>query len=382
MSLVDTSLAHFPPWHLCNNAGASLAFNSGAISLALIGRIPKTGTIVNVHYRTSAISAPVMTQRAELRTVNATTGVQDAAGSLYGGSTSITVTDAAITTGNKTAAVNASATAGEVFAFVLDTSSYTSGSFTIRTTNGSYLGSAASGRNFAFPYRVTSGVKDTGGNPWQAVVLEYSGGEFVQVMGVNNWVGDATSQAVTNSGTVRVGNAFTPPTPRRAVGMYMDGLFTGGIVLRVRLASDDSILATVTPDKDILSYATSGQDQFVFDSGTQLSLAAGVGLYLTMEGTDATGGTLNGLTAGVSQAMLGAVSGGQNCYGVTHNGAAYTTYLTANNVRRYGIGLITDQEDDGTGGGGGDTVTREPTVSAMISNSVSKDLILVNGIPL
>lgn len=359
MSLVDAPLAHFPPWHLCGNSSASIVFDAIATNsdmIATVFEIPKTGTLDKIHYRVSTSTSPNLTLRTELRTVNAATGIPDAAGSLYGSSTSITSVNP--TTGNKTAAVNATVTAGDVVAAVWDLSAFTSGSINLRSTNGSYLGSAATGRNFSFPYRVTGNspsapAKDTGGNPLQAFMLEYSGGVFVPIMGINGWVGDATTQSVTNSGTVRVGNAYRPPTPRRAVGIYMDGLFTGGIVLRLRLASDDSVLATATPDKDILAYATAGQAQFMFDAGATVTLSAGTDYYITMEGTDATGGTLHGLTAGVSQAMLGAVSGGQNCYGVTHNGSAYTTYLSADNVRRYGIGLITDQEDDGTGGGGG-----------------------------
>ncbi|MEG7660791.1 hypothetical protein, partial [Listeria monocytogenes] len=82
--------------------------------------------IDKIHYRIVSTASPVLTHRIELRTV--TSGSPSAAGVLYGSSTSIT--DAAVTAGNKTAAVNANSgvTIGDVAAIVFDLSAYTSGS--------------------------------------------------------------------------------------------------------------------------------------------------------------------------------------------------------------------------------------------------------------
>jgi hypothetical protein len=78
-----------------------------------------------------------------------------------------------------------------------------------------------------------------------------------------------------------------------------------------------------------------------------VTLTPGTAYYVTFEGGDASGGTIYFLQNAPSNAMLDIMPGGKNCYGVTYNGS----YTTANTTR-YALGLITDQEDDGTGGGG------------------------------
>lgn len=357
MSLVNSDIAFYPAYHSTLASTSEYTFDAIATNsdlLALVFQIPKTGTLSKIHYRVGAKTSPLMTHRIELRTVNTSTGIPDAAGTLYGSSTSITVdasTYAANT--NYTAAVAATATVGDIVAVVSDLSAFTSGSFGLVRRVSSWMGDPpSSGRSLSFPYEVTANspsaaIKNTGGNPPQGFVLEYSGGEFVPIRGLNSWVGSLATTTLSSSATVRAGNYFVPRSPRRAVGIYSDSLFTGGVVYRLRKVSDDSILATATPDKDVLAYSTIGNNYFTFDSGTTVTLDISTAYYITMEATDTTGGSIPYLGSGVSQAMLDVCPGGQNFYGVTYASGSYTAYLTANAVRRYGIGLLTDQEDNG-----------------------------------
>jgi len=362
MTLVATKITPFPHIHKVNNSNTAFTFDAIATNsdtLALVFQIPKTGTISNIHYRVVGVTSPVMTHRCELRTVDAATGLPNAAGTLYGSSSSITV-DASTYSANTNynAAVNAStATAGDVAAIVFDLSAFTSGSFTQMQQVSAFLGDAggaASERAASLPYTVTGNspsapTKNTNGYPLQCAVLEYSTGEFVPIVGINSWVGASTGHTIETPGTVRAGNYFIPRTKRRAVGMYCECSFQAIIYLRLRLASDDSVLATCTLDPDIAATGNASTIYAVFDAGATVTLTVGTAYYLTIEARDATGMTVPYLGSGLSLAMLDVCPGGQDCYGVTHNGTSYTSYTSANAVRRYGIGLLTDQEDDGTG---------------------------------
>ena len=357
MALVSTDIGLFPPPYLGTVAtGSTFTFDTSTDVLAIIFQVPFTGTLSNVHYRIATVASPVMTHRIEIRTVDATTGKPSAANTLYGSSTTITVdasTYAAAT--NYTAAVNATgATAGDLAAIVFDLSAFTSGNFTQQESKLS-VWAAQLARASAFPYQMTNTAASDvlAADFMSCLALEYSGTVFYPIYPGIGFVGTTTSTTSTSNGaTRRAGNAFTPLTPRRARGIYAIADIDGATTLTLRLASDDSILATATPDKDVRGSASNAPQWFMFDSGATYTLAAGTGYYVTMNGTDATGGVLYGFNNGVSQAMLGASPGGTNCFGVTHNGTAYTNLTTANAVTRYHIGLITDQEDNGVGAGG------------------------------
>lgn len=361
MALVAAPLDYMPALPFPIPAGAgNFTFDASTDLLALVFQIPKTGTIDAVHYRVTGVTSPVMTHRISLQTVSATTGLPDGSGSLYGSSTAITV-DASTYGANTNyeAAVNCTgATKGDVAALVFDLSAFTSGSFTQYKGPGDFLGGPRSSGNTkpVFPYE----VQNTTGSPakfgfgctFTAYALEYSGGEFVPIGVGFSVVGTAISTTASNSGTTRAGNRYRPVAKRRACGIWCTAGIGGNVLLRLRLQSDDSILATATVDKDqVMSGAALYHDRF-FDSGATVQLTPGTDYYITLEGNDATGGDLLGFGNIVSVASLRSLTADENCYGVTYAGS-YTSYTTANAVRRYNIGLITDQEDDGTGGGGG-----------------------------
>jgi len=359
MSLVDAPRSLFPakPWALSNAIPVNFTFDASTDRMVAVFQILKSGTVDKVHYRINAVTSPVMTHRIELRTVDATTGLPSAAGTLYGSSTSITVDASTYAAGtNYTAAINATVTAGDLVALVFDLSAYTSGSFTQLDRIGPYLGDAASSnRQSLVPYGIRNTAASDALNTFMpgGFLLEYASSTFHPVVPTYlNMVGTSSSVAVTNSGTTRRGNKFTPTVPRRAIGIYATLDLDGSVTLTLRLASDGSLLATATPDKDVRG-STSVTDGFwLFDAGATYNLAAGTAYYIGVEGQDATGATVYYHTA-PSAGALGCMPGGTNCFGFTYAGS----YSDANTTI-YALGLITDQEDDGTGGGSGGSLAR------------------------
>lgn len=361
MALVATSLGEFPP-RMGNspiNTASAFTFDGSADSLALIFRVPVNGTLDNVHYR--VVSDPgtlTATIRVELRTVDVTTGFPSAAGTLYGSSTSITkavtLGDTIAANTNYAAAVAATAmVAGETAAIVLDFSAYTTGSYTSMWVPGQPLIGSPAGRVAQMPYCVTNtGAGQALDTNVPDFLLEYSGGVFVPIDGYFQWLGTRTAYTVTTSGTTRRGNKFTPVTPRRAVGFYVAIDLDDDILLQLRLASDDSVLATATLDKDIKSSISPTQGWYRFDATggaqTTVNLTAGTAYYVLATGAGATGSIIYAFEGMPSNSALAACPGGINNFGV-----AYAGTYTETNTSRYDIGLITDREDDGTGSGGG-----------------------------
>jgi hypothetical protein len=319
-----------------NSSTGTFTFDGSADLNAVVFHIPATGTISNVHYRIASVTSPVLTLRTELRTVDVTTGLPNAAGTLYGSSTSITVANP--TTGNKTAAVNCTgATAGDLVALVFDLSAYTSGSFTF---SDSICNSTVQGGSVSqiFPYS----VRNTTGSTAVAVLslndfaLEY-GTQTYYPLEFSAICGSATSGTVANSGTTRRGNRFRALMPMRASGMYVFGDLDGDCLLRLRLASDDSILATATVDKDVRGGTGRGWHKWLFDSVATVSLTAGVDYYALLEGNSATTSAIYFLQNIPNTNQLNQLSGQNTCYGTSYAGS-----YTDSNATRYAVGILYD----------------------------------------
>lgn len=357
MALVSTDIQAFPQivvGYGGNNAAQT--FDASTDLIFAVFQIPATGTLANVHYRVVANTAMTATLRIELRTLDTTTGLPNAAGTLYGSSTSITTTTFTANT-NFTAAVNATgATRGDMVALVFDLSAYTSGSFTLLTRATDMLafsGSATGISNVPYQGANTTGATALAQWGFNGFGIEYGTDTYYPLYEGFTIVGTAGTATVSNSGTTRRGNIFRPKTPRRACGMVVFADLDGDALLRLRLASDDSILATATVDKDVRGTTAQQAARFLFDSSATVTLAAGTDYYMLLEGNSATSCTMNTIINIPEQAMLDMLPGGQNCYGVSYAGS-YSTATTT----RYAIGLLTDQEDDGTGGSSGGGMVR------------------------
>lgn len=324
----------------------TFTFDGATDLLAVVLHVPATGTIANVHYNVNTASTPSLTLRTELRTVSATTGQPNAAGTLYGSSTSITVANP--TTGNKTAAVNATAaTAGDLCAVVWDLSAFTSGSFTLSQALGNTVYLGATG----FPYAVrnTTGTTALASLVMNCFALEYSGSVYYPLE-TSCVVATSATQNV-NTTTPRAGNLFTAPAPLRACGMYAIGGSEAVVdcSLELRDGVSDTVLATCTIDKD--QVMTGSQQHFrFFDSRSTVNLTKGSTYRaLLRQDTSASSDNLRYLTSIPANAQLGQLSGGANCYGTRYNGSTYTD----TNTDRLGIGIIYDGVDDGAGGAAG-----------------------------
>ncbi len=349
MTMVTVPLSLFPR-ETVGGSGANFTFDTSTDVMAIIFQIPATGTISAVHYRVNGVSSPVMTHRVELRTVDATTGLPSAAGTLYGSSTSITVNAATYGAAtNYTAAVNATgATAGDIAALVFDLSAFTSGSFTQTQRWGSVFQQTGIFTQ-AFPYQMTNTAASDvlAACSTNAFALEYGSDTYYPIFGINACVATATvvTNTVSNSGVTRRGNRIRSPIPRRICGIWIDGDLDGDCFLRARLAADDSILATATLDKDIRGIAGSGTQCRLFDAGATFSMAAGADYYALLEGNSATTDAIFSIATVPENAQLDQLDGGKFTYGTSYN-SGYSDVSTS----RYGIGFVYDQLSDGAGG--------------------------------
>ena len=362
MSLVATDIGFFPSLPLVTNTGASpsiFTFDASADLLALVCQVPKTGTISKVHYRILTNGGTcTATHRIELRTVDVTTGLPNAAGTLYGSSSTVSV-GLVLGVGytantNVTAAVNATAaTAGDLVAVVFDFSAYTTGSFTMLEALGRMI-YGNNNRLSSFPYvvRNTTGSAAKATDFPNAFIFEYSDGTYLSPVIGGAWVGTGASYTFSSSAAIRrVGNKFTPRTKRRAIGINWNGDMDGGVIARIRSTADDSVLAeSTTPDSDVRGTNTQNGYTFLFDAGATLTMNAGTAYRVLVEGGNTTSSNIIGLATAPAAAALGAMPGGQNCFLCTHDGTSYDDTVTTSRAE---ITVITDQEDDGTGGGGG-----------------------------
>lgn len=329
-----------------SGSSANATFDTSTDVLSVIFQIPATGTLSNIHYRIVSVSSPSMTHRIELRTVDGTTGKPNAAGTLYGSSSSVTVSAATYAANtNYTATVNATATAGDVVALVFDLSAFTSGSFNQLMRFGGQLDGGVG----QFPYQMTNTAAADVLAVLQinAFALEY-GADTYYPLNFTALVGTVAQVTVSNSGVTRRGNRLRSAVPRRACGIWIEGDLDGDCFLRLRKQSDDSVLATVTVDASDRASGTAGKFEYLFDGGTTFNLVAGTDYYVLVEGNSATTDGIYLLSNVPENAQLDGLSGGKNTYGTSYN-AGYTDV----NTSRYSIGIIYDGLDDGAGGSGG-----------------------------
>lgn len=346
MSLVAIGAPFAYPDFVPTFGSAHSTFTFDALNdlTSTVFKIPASGNIDNIHFRVVSVSSPVLTLSISVQTVTAA-GL--ASGTNY--KTHTTVTLANPTTGNKSANVAITgAVAGDEVCIVIKCTAYTSGSATIIYG----FGSTTTALNY--PYRTANtgaGEAVAALNGIAAFSAEYASAAFhpaVQSGGAMICAGRNTA-TVNNSGTTRRGNIIRPPMKCRASGIWASADTDGGCTFNLRLGSDGSQVtgAVVTPVTAVRAAQTLGTFFYPFDAGATAELTAGTDYYVDIEGTDATNSTITLIDNIPAVAHLDQLSGGQNCYGVTYAGS----YVAANTTR-YAIGLMIDQLDDGSGGGG------------------------------
>lgn len=342
--LTNFSLTAYPDTIAVNCAPAVTAqtFDAVTDTFSFIFRIPASGNIDNVHYRVSASTTPSLTLAVSVQTVDPATGKPT--GTNYKGHT--TVSSANPTTGNKVANVAiVGAVAGNEVAIVFALSAYTSGSIALQTNFG--VGMSTQVRS-AYPYQMSNTAAADVLAAWTglgSVALEYAGALYYQIValsGTGMLVGTTSSSVVTSAGTTRRANIVRPPVSCRCVGMWAQADVDGGVTFNLRDALTDTVLATATPDSDVRGLTTVDTYFYPWDAAATVNLTAGKDYYVTIEGTDVTGGTIYFIQNIPAVAQLDQISGGRNCYGFTYAGS-----WVAANTTRYMLGLILDQFDNG-----------------------------------
>lgn len=337
MSLVACGIQFWPRYPSAdyNTATGSITFDAAGDLLASMFQAPVTGTINKIHYYINSNSAFTGSIEISIQTVSATDGK-------VSGAVGTTVTKSAtFTAGFYSETVDASVTAGTIYAILLKVSAYTSGSCTIST--GQPVNNTT-----AFPYRSTS----TGGTDTLAVArspahsIEYTGGLFYEMPGEMICHSGRTAVNVSTTNPTSRGNIFRIPYSVRAIGIWAI-TDADDEVMRLRDSTGTAITsARCSPDKDQRGASLGGWSLYMFDAAFTTTLAANTDYIVSHDGVSATTNYCMQITV-PSNAHLDQLPGGAGCYGYTLSSGTWS----AANTTRYAIGIIYDQID--TGGGGG-----------------------------
>lgn len=303
---------------------------------AFIIAIPKSGTVSKIGFKTGTVTTS-QTLRVSLQTVDAATG--NPTGTLYGGSTAGTQASPASNTYYTVSfGTGATAVKGNIVAVVIEFDS-TIGNLNIDTVATIYANS--------FPYcnhYTTSWTKNTN---IPLVALEYSDGSYADCGGYPT---SAVTYLSWNSGSTPDERAlrFSLPFPSRLKGVWFRGSVAGN--MDIVLYQGTTVLISQSIDKDQTNQ--SGRyNKFYFN--TTYNLAANTVYRLSLKPTTVTNISVFTEFSFASQAILDSIDGGQQFYYSYRTDAGAWTDDT---TKRYFMGLILDQFDDGTAVGGGGIV--------------------------
>lgn len=322
-----------------------MTFDAGTDALALITRIPETGTLTAIEFHTGTVSAAGATFSIRVETVD---GSGLPSGTLaYTNANGTVVVNTTDDNSWMSVSLNSgsgvSVTQGDLVAIVLGVSSGTpntvivnSSPTSIQTLTGSY------------PYLVlnTTGsyAKSTNGNP-APFALSY-GGTYVGCNGASV-VNGTSATAIGNDNEVAL--RFFWPVGVRVIGgrAYLINV-TAGADFTIRLCnSSGTALATVSIDGDVTSGATvDGWYDWTFSSSVDLS--ASTEYFMSIHQTTANSLTVLQATF-ASNAYMAAFQSGQSMYLGTRTGGSGSFSTTTTTMPM--IQLICDGVDDGLGGG-------------------------------
>ena len=330
---------------------SSYLLSASGDKAAFIAQVPVSGTITQVGFRTGTVTTGD-TLKVGLETVSATTG--HPTGTAYGGSTTTTVVVADVDD-NKWFVANigdATATAGDLFAVVIEFNSYVAGNLNIVRADANNWTSLLSSYNDRF---AAAAWTKAGGFP--IFTLDY-GGTYYPVTNVLPAAGlnDESFNSGTDPGDER-GNIVQVPYKCRVVGAWWYGDINDNATIKLYDTDGSTVLASYTQDVDQQSSSTTGIKFVRFSTfggscstpGCVLSVASNYRLTLLPGST--TNSSLGSLDvdATVGAAMMGAMRGGQNIHYTSRTDAGAWSQTT---TRRAMIGLLIDQLDDGASAGG------------------------------
>lgn len=355
---------HFPAVNRMPFIGANEA-GSFINGWALDGASKKVGNVFQMKesrtIRTVKLRCPVHTTGGDidvrLETVSATDG--NPTGTLVATNTNIVVATAGTGLITATLTADAALSAGTFYALVV---AWVSGDRTI----GAF---GADRRMLSNKLRAYSRYHD--GSNWLArghasvlgnvplFALMDDAGVYVQLSSVAALSADSKQSFNNTSGTRERGVALIPRVPMRVIGWYLHGQPFSADYNVVLANAAGTALLTFTGDKDLGNAYNTGTNYSSYASGyfsSTVNLSKDTTYYLTLvptsasnvmlrEGTILDTGDVNSINALPCQG---------DCKLVTRDSGG--TYTVSDTVVPFGMGLIIDQLDDGTGGGGsGDT---------------------------
>ncbi|HAO93412.1 MAG: hypothetical protein A2X99_10250 [Deltaproteobacteria bacterium GWB2_55_19] len=317
--------------------------DAAAEKVAFIFKIPKSGTITEIGFRTGAVTI-ADTLKIGLYTVDTSNNPTTTA---YGGMVAGTqATPAANTWYNVALGTNCTATADDAAAVVIEFNSYVAGNLRIAALDGS---SGSSGNICGFPEskQYTASWANIAARP--VFSIKYSDGSYGFIYGCYP-VSAVTETAFNSSSTPdERGLKFSIPFPARLSGFWLNYRVTGvtGSADVVLYDSDGTtVLQTHTID---FQKVNAGPRMFYFQFATAQALSKDTFYRLVVKPTTTTSNSFYDFTVN-AVAIMDCFEGGQNFHLTTRTDAWAWTDTT---TKRPWMGLVLDQFDDGVGGGGG-----------------------------
>lgn len=327
-----------------------MTFDAAGDRLALITRIPKTGTLTAIEFRTGTVSTTGATFQIQVEGVDGT-GLPDGVAKYTNANGTVVVAtsdDGVWKSVSLNSGTGVSVTKGDLVAIVLSVSSGTPNTVIVQGGNVSSMTTLGT-----FPYM----AQDTAGS-WAKFassalacpfVLSY-GGTYELTPGAN----PTHSQALSSIGNgAERGLRFNFPVPVRAYGMraFLGNIAAGADFRAVLYNDTPTLLTEVNSGADIdgdvaVSTTNDGWYEFIFPSAQ--SLSANTTYHATIYQKTANSVSLleNSFS---SNAYMNAYHSGTAMYLSTRSGG--TGAFTTTNTTMPMIQLLVDGFDDGLGGG-------------------------------
>lgn len=355
MSLVSTKQLFFVPEFISQSyAAASITLNATGERCGQIKQIWTAGNIRKVHFRTALVTTGD-TMKVTIQTVGTSDGLPS--GSLIDAEATGTVVvadgdDNAWKTVDFGESATVAVTQGQFVAICIEFNSYGSGNLAI------------SGAMYT-PYSMQTSynsyvVKDITASPgtwikdataWSlSVMLEYSDGTFAPDLDYGGAYGSSTGVS-SSTNPDEVGNYFQSTYPFRAVGFWIFGEFDYNVTLSL-LGADDTILANATFEADYRIAGAEGLQYVAFDSDPASTVTIAKDTWYRVIVTPGADAIYVNLFTVPTAASMDKFPFGQNCYWTQATDRDAVTDWAQTTTKRCMIGLVGDQLDDGSGGGG------------------------------
>lgn len=339
---------YFPTMTFANlgdNANVALTIDAAAEKVAMVCRVPKSGTISKIYFRVNAVT----TNDTLYGVINTVLGTGFPSTVGYGGMSTGTVVTSGAGVYSVTLVTGATAVLGDEISVIVGFNSYVAGNMTISTIQNE------TATRLAYPYVAhftASWSKAISATP--AMWLEYSDGSY-------SFIPTTLTPAATNpflntsynrdSTPDEYAVVFTPTFNCRAAGFAAELESSAGGDFSAVLYSGTVGLATATVDGD--SFGQTGSAFWytgVFP--TAVNLTAGQTYRLGIKPSQVANVILHRFVS-YSTSSMDQSFGGATVYESTRTDAGS---WTDNTSARPFISVYLDQVDDGTGTGGGKSV--------------------------